>query len=49
MNDERILVYEHGWFLHFGIAKILQSKLNCKLYGIIDFGDKSKNFLTIKK
>jgi len=49
MNDERILVYEHGWFLHFGIAKILQSKLNCKLYGIIDFGDKSKKFFDNQK
>ena len=49
MNQNNILIYVQGWFLHFGIAKALQSKIDNELYAIIDFGDKARKFFDEQK
>lgn len=48
-EKDKILVYVHGWFIHFGIAKALQEKYPCDIFGIIDFDDKAKKFFDNQK
>jgi len=48
-EKDKILVYVHGWFIHFGIAKALQEKYPCDIFGIVDFDDKAKKFFDNQK
>lgn len=41
---EKILFLIDGWFLHYCIAKSLQSKYDADLYAIIDIDDKARHF-----
>jgi hypothetical protein len=42
--SEKLLFYIDSYFVHFGIAKSLQEKYDCELYGIIDVDIKAKPF-----
>lgn len=41
---DKILFFTDGWFLNFGVAKLLQEKYDCDLYAIISLEDKAKKF-----
>ena len=41
---DRLLFYIESYFIHFGIAKSLQEKHDCKLYSILDFDTKGRKF-----
>ena len=47
-EKDKILVYVHGWFIHFGIAKALKEKHPCDIFAVIDFDDKAKKFFDIQ-
>lgn len=46
---DKILVYVHGWFIHFGIAKALKEKHSCDIFAIFDFDDKARKFFDKQK
>jgi hypothetical protein len=41
---DKLLFYIDSYFVHFGIAKSIQEKYDCDLYGIIDVDVKAKPF-----
>lgn len=49
IERDKILVYVHGWFIHFGIAKALKEKYPCDVFAIIDFEEKSNEFFDNQK
>jgi len=49
LSKDKLLVYIHGWFIHFGIAKAIKEKYPCEIYAVIDFDNKAQNFFNSQK
>ena len=44
-TKDRILIWQDVWFfLFFGTAKVIQERLDCRLFSIIDADEKVTNF-----
>ena len=49
MKKDKILFWLENYSIHFGIAKALQEKYDCELYGLISCSPKQKEFFELQK